>query len=266
MLRQLAFSVSADNAVGKNGKIAYRFKSDMNAFRWYTISTVLIAGYRTALELAEANVNLNATRREIVIVGRPCADLANRFASQNLCPQFAETLPGAIGMATLMANSPNGLQGFTIIGGASVLNELADKAVWELAALNSAMVTEFDHSLADPDAVVIKDDLIRRIRLEMTTERRRVFREFGEVLGIKQCVPYWITDYSSQKAGFWYDGKHLHINSTAGLVKMDPFDVMLVREERLRNVITVVLNNGKELEIRLIEGADISGLSRLFSK
>lgn len=266
MLRQLAFSVSADNAVGKNGKIAYRFKNDMNAFRWYSASTVLIAGYRTALELAEAKVNLNGTRREIVVVGRPCADLAKKFLAQNLSVQFSESLAGAIGIATLMANSGFGLQGFTIIGGATVLDELAIQSVWELAMINSAMVTQFDHTLEDPEAVLIKDDLMRRIRLNMLSRRQRALNEFGEVLGKQECVSYRITEYSSPKAGFWYDGFNLHIDSTAGLYKLNPNDVVAVREERQRNVLTLFTNTGKELEIRLADGADISGLSYLLTK
>lgn len=157
LLKQLAIASTEEGVIGYDGELLFTNSQDMNNFKAFTHNTVMIVGRKTAIEMLGMKCPLYSKRPMVVVSAAgvvPCGGIA---AKQQAHLYYADSLEQAIELAERLA-AAHDLSGWTIIGGATLYNEVRSKAIQlnrmyvarfeaELSGLNPACMVKLDGSL-----------------------------------------------------------------------------------------------------------------------
>lgn len=163
-LKQVAIAMSSSGVIGLNEELYVTSAVDMGNFAQFTNGTVMIAGFNTAQQMVEANIGLSHIRPLIIISGtKRCLDAVHHHYHK-AHTYYADSLRTAIDLAEKIVRD-NSLNGWTVVGGAMVYDDLFDAIDRGQVRLNHAYIHTFDDVPVKGGEVKIKRDVKQVIKL-----------------------------------------------------------------------------------------------------
>lgn len=157
ILRQLSIAMSDTGVIGIGDELYITSSADMSNFARITSGTVMIAGFNTAQQMMKAQVPIAHTRPMVVISSqkRFLTDIHHPQVKANIF--YAETLQKAVALAEQIVHRSN-LNGWTVVGGASVYDAIFDAIDKGNVRLNNAYIHSFADVGSKPDQVKVSKD------------------------------------------------------------------------------------------------------------
>jgi len=251
MISQIAIATNGNGVIGSDDGLLVHCKADMRRFADFTAMTAMICGTKTAQEMLDAKIKLSFSRPMIVIGKTPMV-----CSSENAPFLFmVESLKDALMLAESLTRDMN-ISGYTICGGAQLYSDvLASKTI----TFDRAYVAVFDYQpsgLINPKTVACDaEDLIRAICNKMSGAffEREVTAQVSTVKPGDQLLVSFIYINSlnfREDCVRVVDGVLILDECDAGTHRVTCSMITGYVLHRLRNSVTIVTNNGRELDIR----------------
>lgn len=283
ILRQLAIAMTPDGLIGAGKDLLFSNPSDLSNFAHFTQHTVLIAGRKTAEQMVGFGVNFRINRPIIVISEFGLVDIGLPIDAKYM--YYASSLDKALKMAEQITERFQ-LNGYTVVGGATVYEEFVDLLDKGKTQVNRAYMFVAD---------IGERDILDPVKLSRTAEQLRLTilnRQTDPGVGIgaydvalcanlksgdaskgekvenkqvmvrgKNCRFEYITDGED----FDTDSAHLvegrlKLRLSTGVVVLRTADISYWEERSGVNSVNICMKNGQIIDART---AKVSGLNWL---
>lgn len=141
ILKQVAIAMSPDGGIGINDNLLFNGAVDMRNFYQFTYKTAMIVGRITAEQMIQAGVTLDINRPMVVISNEGAVDFRHAKAVQSNKGHvyYARNFSEAKIVAEHLTDRHD-LNGWTVIGGASVYKEMLAQIDIGITRINNAYI------------------------------------------------------------------------------------------------------------------------------
>lgn len=290
MLRQLAIAMSPEGIVGVDNDLLFHSPTDMVNFALFTQHTVLISGRKTAEEMIDYGVVFKDSRPMIVISENNI--LSTKLAFDSRFIFYANDIKCALKMAEELSDRLQ-LNGYTVVGGASVYQEFSNMLDGGRTQVNRAYIFTAEigeHELHNPVQLSRTSKQLRATIINRQTEPvsglsiadvaimanikggdaskgEKVENKKTPVRG-KDCRFEWITDSNEfdTDAATVTGGGRLKLKLTTGVVTLRTQDISHWEERSGVNSVDIHMKNGQLIDARPSTVAGLNWIKATLNK
>lgn len=271
ILRQLAIAMTPDGLIGAGKDLLFTNAVDLSNFSLFTKHTVLIAGRNTAQQMINMGIKLSDTRPLIVISESGILTGKYRANEKFIC--YANSLTHAL----KMAESFQALNGYTVVGGATVYEEfldMLDKGKTQVNRSYMFVAETGDKPVVDPvklsrSSAQIRAVIVNRQVLPVSgvaicdvglyarqshgdaAKGEKVENVTDHVRG-KKCTFDWITDGEEfdVNSAVYDNNDRLKLRLSTGVTSLRVSEISHWEERTGVNSVDIYMKNGQMIDAR----------------